>query len=74
MTKAAPVGIWSRRFSGHRNANAVENALQRLTNRGDIRRPRRGLYDKPTINQLTGKMLFPPRAFLEHYGKLFLFP
>ncbi|RUV57157.1 hypothetical protein EOA88_34920, partial [Mesorhizobium sp. M5C.F.Ca.IN.020.14.1.1] len=42
--------------------NAVEKALQRLARRGDIRRPYRGLYDKPGVSKLTGKMVFPPRA------------
>jgi len=63
MTKAAPAGVWSRAdFLDIGTPNAVEKALQRLTNRGDIRRPHRGLYDKPTTSQLTGKMVFPPRA------------
>ena len=64
---AAPSGVWSRSdFLDIATPNAVEKALQRLTNRGDIRRPHRGLYDEPTISQLTGKMVFPPRAsFIE---------
>jgi hypothetical protein len=60
---AAPSGVWSRAdFLDIATPNAVEKALQRLTNRGDIRRPHRGLYDKPAMSQLTGKMVFPPRA------------
>lgn len=43
-------------------SNAVEKALQRLTRRGDIRQPYCGLYDKPNVSKLTGKMVFPPRA------------
>lgn len=63
ITKAAPAGVWSRAdFLDIGTPNAVEKALQRLTNRGDIRRPHRGLYDKPTTSRLTGKMVFPPRA------------
>ncbi|NEJ22093.1 hypothetical protein GR247_18200 [Rhizobium leguminosarum] len=60
---AAPSGVWSRAdFLDIATPNAVEKALQRLTSRGDIRRPHRGLYDKPDTSQLTGKMVFPPRA------------
>jgi hypothetical protein len=63
IADAAPSGVWSRAdFLDIASPNAVEKALQRLTNRGDIRRPHRGLYDKPGISQLNGKMVFPPRA------------
>jgi hypothetical protein len=63
ITAAAPAGVWSRAdFLDIGTPNAVEKALQRLANRGDIRRPRRGLYDKPATSGLTGKMVFPPRA------------
>ena len=63
ITKAAPSGVWSRAdFLDIGTPNAVEKGLQRLTRRGDIRRPYRGLYDKPGTSQLTGKMVFPPRA------------
>ncbi len=59
----APAGVWSRAdFLDIATPNAVEKALQRLTRRGDIRRPYRGLYDKPGTSKLTGKMVFPPRA------------
>lgn len=61
--KAAPAGVWSRAdFLDIGTPNAVEKALQRLVNRGDIRRPHRGLYDKPNSSRLTGKMVFAPRA------------
>lgn len=60
---AAPAGVWSRAdFLDIGTPYAVEKALQRLTRRGDIRRPYRGLYDKPAVSKLTGKMVFPPRA------------
>ncbi|MFI0848351.1 DUF6088 family protein [Mesorhizobium sp. IMUNJ 23232] len=63
IAKAAPAGVWSRAdFLDIGTPNAVEKALQRLTLRGDIRRPHRGLYDKPGISKLTRKMVFPPRA------------
>ncbi|RZN23217.1 MULTISPECIES: DUF6088 family protein [unclassified Bradyrhizobium] len=63
IAQAAPAGVWSRAdFLDIGTPNAVEKALQRLTLRGDIRRPYRGLYDKPGTGKLTGKMVFPPRA------------
>lgn len=63
IAEAAPAGVWSRAdFLDIGTPNAVEKALQRLTSRGDIRRPYRGLYDKPSVSTLTGKMVFPPRA------------
>lgn len=63
IAQAAPAGVWSRAdFLDIGTPNAVEKALQRLTLRGDIRRPHRGLYDKPGLSKLTGKMVFPPRA------------
>ena len=63
IAQAAPAGVWSRAdFLDIGTPNAVEKALQRLTLRGDIRRPYRGLYDKPSVSKLTGKMVFPPRS------------
>lgn len=35
--------------------DAVDKALQRLTNSGTLRRIERGLYDQPTLNKLTQK-------------------
>ena len=49
ITHSAPSGVWSRAdFLDIGTPNAVEKALQRLTLRGDIRRPHRGLYDTRT--------------------------
>lgn len=63
ITSGAPSSVWSRAdFLDIGTPNAVEKALQRLTRRGDARRPHRGLYDKPTTSGLTGKMVFPPRS------------
>ncbi|MGV1793571.1 DUF6088 family protein [Rhizobium sp. A37_96] len=63
IAKTAPSGVWSRAdFLDISTPNAVEKALQRLAQRGDIRRPYRGLYDKPGTSTLTGKMVFPPRS------------
>lgn len=39
--------------------DAVDLALHRLIASKDVRRIARGLYDKPTINQLTGKPTYP---------------
>lgn len=67
IAQAAPSGVWTRAdFLDIGTPNAVEKALQRLAKRGDIRRPYRGLYDKPGTSALTGKMVFPPRSsFIE---------
>lgn len=63
IAKAAPSGVWSRAdFLDIGTPNAVEKALQRLVLRGEIRRPYRGLYDKPGTSKLTGQMVFPPRS------------
>lgn len=63
IAAAAPADVWSRAdFLDIATPHAVEKALQRLTLRGDIRRPHRGLYDKPCTSSLTGTMVFPPRA------------
>jgi hypothetical protein len=40
---------------------AVDKALQRLANDADLRRVERGLYDKPSVNALTGQPT-PPRT------------
>lgn len=44
----------------------IDKNLQRLTNEGQLRRIDRGLYDRPTHNQLTGKPSVPnPRAVID---------
>ena len=46
--------------------DAVDQVLHRLTRNGHIRRITRGLYDKPTLNRLTGKPTNPdPRAVVD---------
>lgn len=63
IVRAAPSGVWSRAdFLDIATPHAVEKALQRLANRDEIRRSYRGLYDKPGISKLTGKLVFPPRS------------
>ena len=43
--------------------DAVDQVLHRLVRAGTIRRITRGLYDKPSLNALTGKSTHPdPRA------------
>jgi hypothetical protein len=49
---------------------AVDKALQRLVNSGEIRRIDRGLYDVPDMNRLTGKPTTPDyRAVIEAVGR-----
>ena len=44
----------------------VDKALQRMAKTGNLRRISRGLYDRPTINKLTGKQSVPDyRAVIE---------
>lgn len=63
IAKAAPSGVWSRAdFLDIGTPHAVEKALQRLVHRGDIRRPYRGLYERPETSKLTGNMVFPRRS------------
>jgi hypothetical protein len=46
--------------------DAVDQVLHRLTRNGDVRRITRGLYDKPKMNHLTGKLTHPdPRAVVD---------
>ena len=52
IAAGAPADVWSRAdFLDIASPNGVEKALQRLAKSGDIRRPCRGLYDKPTHKQ-----------------------
>lgn len=60
IQEAAPLRVWSRTdFLDFGSSYAVEKALQRLVQRGHIRRPLRGLYDRPTKDPITGKWTFP---------------
>jgi hypothetical protein len=38
---------------------AIDKALQRLAANGELRRIDRGLYDRPSVNKLTGKLNVP---------------
>lgn len=45
---------------------AVDQALHRMAKKGDLRRIARGLYDRPSINNLTGKPTSPdPRSVVD---------
>jgi hypothetical protein len=41
------------------NRDAIDKALQRMVQAGDLRRIDRGLYDKPTLNKLTKRPTTP---------------
>lgn len=41
------------------NRDAIDKALQRMALAGDLRRIDRGLYDKPMLNRLTGRLTAP---------------
>jgi hypothetical protein len=52
--------VWTAKdFLDLGSRSAVDKTLQRLTNKGDLRRINHGLYDRPRINQLTGKLNQP---------------
>lgn len=61
IQEAGPGRVWSRTdFVDFGGSYAVEKALQRLVQRGRIRRVLRGLYDRPTKDPITGKWDIPP--------------
>jgi hypothetical protein len=52
--------VWTAKdFLDLGSRSAVDKTLQRLTNKGDLRRIDHGLYDRPRINPLTGKASQP---------------
>jgi hypothetical protein len=52
--------VWTARdFLDLGSRSAVDKTLQRLTNKGDLRRIDHGLYDRPRANPLTGKPTQP---------------
>ncbi len=67
MIQGSPLAVWTPRdLLDLGSRGAVDQALHRLTRGGDIRRIARGLYDKPTVNSLTGKPTNPdPRAVVD---------
>lgn len=46
-------------FTALGNRSAIDKVLQRLVATGELRRIDRGLYDRPTKNELTGKPTVP---------------
>jgi uncharacterized protein (DUF2267 family) len=53
-------GVWTASdFVAHGRRSAVDKVLQRLVASGELRRIDRGLYDRPTKNELTGKATVP---------------
>jgi predicted transcriptional regulator of viral defense system len=52
--------VWTAKdFLDLGSRSAVDKTLQRLTNQGDLRRINHGLYDRPRVNPLTGKLNQP---------------
>ena len=55
-----PDDVWvPNDFSDLGNRPAIDKTLQRLVASGDLRRIDRGLYDRPRINDLTGRPTVP---------------
>ena len=46
-------------FADLGNRSAIDKSLQRLVATGDLRRIDRGLYDRPRMNDLTGRLTVP---------------
>jgi len=52
--------VWTAKdFLDLGSRSGVDKALQRLTNKGNLRRIDHGLYDRPRMNSLTGKLTQP---------------
>ncbi len=67
IEKGAVRGVWTPQdFLDLGARDAVDKTLQRLTRAGNLRRVDRGLYDKPSFNNLTQKSNPPdPRQVIE---------
>ena len=67
MATRAPFGVWlPADFTDLGPRDAVDQVLHRLVRADTIRRITRGLYDKPSLNALTGKSTHPdPRAVID---------
>ena len=56
----APLQVWTPAdFVDLGGRAAIDKALQRMVASGQLRRIQRGLYDKPSLNALTGKTTVP---------------
>jgi hypothetical protein len=71
LQQDAPRKVWTPTdFLDLGSRDAVDKALQRLTNAGQLRRIDRGLYDRPGFNKLTQKSNPPdPRSVIEALGR-----
>ncbi len=71
MTRQETPAVWTPiDFLDVGSREAVDQALHRLVASKDIRRIARGLYDKPSINQLTGKATSPDyRQVIDALGR-----
>ena len=57
---ANPDEVWvPSDFADLGNRSAIDKSLQRLVATGDLRRIDRGLYDRPRMNDLTGRLTVP---------------
>ena len=67
INTAGPGHVWvPTDFAQQGNRDAIDKTLQRMVQAGDLRRIDRGLYDKPTLNRLTGRPTTPDyRAVVE---------
>ena len=65
--EATPGKVWTPGdFADVGPRGAIDKALQRMVRSGELRRVKRGLYDRPTVNRLTGKPTVPDyRAVIE---------
>src|SRR5258707_768056 len=60
MSAQSSTGVWTPiDFLDLGSREAVDQVLHRLVASKDLRRIARGLYDKPGINQLTGRPTYP---------------
>lgn len=57
---AGPGHVWVPSDFAHLGArDLVDKTLQRMVARGELRRIERGLYDRPVLNRLTGRLSVP---------------
>ena len=67
INAAGPGHVWvPADFAQLSNRDAIDKALQRMVQAGELRRIDRGLYDRPTLNRLTKRPTTPDyRAVVE---------
>lgn len=60
VNAAPPSSVWAPAdFAALGSRAAIDKALQRMANRGELRRIDRGLYDRPRLNRLTRQPAAP---------------